>query len=75
MKAQGKFDPGSSDGICMIILLDFDCFKRLKFLEFNYTSVWIRVFNLLLVMRNKETGRQIGDGVGETMEVDSNTAG
>jgi hypothetical protein len=64
MKARGKFDPGSLDGICMIILLDFDCSKRLKFLEFNSTSVWIRVFNLLLMMSNKETGRQIGDGGG-----------
>jgi hypothetical protein len=38
----------------LLIVLDFDGSKRLKDLEFNYGSVWIRVFNLLLGMLNRE---------------------
>jgi hypothetical protein len=59
----------------LLILVDFDSSKRLKDIEFNYTSVWIRAFNLPLGMMNKETGRQIGDRVGKMVEVDTDAYG
>ena len=39
-------------------------------MEFIYTPVWIRVFDLPLGMMNEATGRKIWDKVGKALEVD-----
>jgi hypothetical protein len=59
----------------LLIVVDFDEKKRLKDLEFIYTPVWIRVFDLPLGMMNEATGRKIGDKVGKTLEVDAEDDG
>lgn len=59
----------------LLIVVDFDGKKRLKDLEFIYTPVWIRVFDLPLGMMNEATGRKIGDKVGKTLEVDAEDDG
>jgi hypothetical protein len=59
----------------LLILVDYGSFKRLKDLEFHYTLVWMRAFNLPHGMMNKETGKQIGDRAGKKVEVDTDADG
>ena len=59
----------------LIIVVDFDASKRLKDLEFLFTPVWIRVFDLPMGLMNAETGRAIGGKVGKTLEVDADEDG
>ena len=59
----------------LIIVVDFDASKRLKDLEFIYTPVWVRVFNLPLGMMNTATGMRIGNKVGKALMVDADTDG
>lgn len=54
----------------LLVVVDFDDTKRLKDLEFTHIPVWIRVFDLPFGLMNAETGRRIGNSVGEVLEVD-----
>lgn len=59
----------------LLIVVDLDGSKRLRDLEFIYTPVWIRVFDLPLGMMNEETGKVIGDKVGKALEVETDPDG
>jgi len=59
----------------LLIVVDFDSSKRLKDLQFIYTPMWIRVFDLPLGMMNTVTGKAIGDKVGKVLEIATDADG
>jgi hypothetical protein len=59
----------------LLIVVDFDKSKRLKDLDFNYVSIWIRIYDLPFGMMNAATGKAIGDKLGKMLEVDAEEDG
>jgi hypothetical protein len=54
----------------LLVIQDFDPNKALEDYEFNQMPIWIRIFKLPLGKMNWATGEQLGDVIGEYMEVD-----
>lgn len=55
----------------LMIVRDFDDTSLLEELEFVATPMWIRVFGLPIGLMTTETGEEIGNRVGKTIEVDT----
>ena len=68
---EGPWDFGGD----LLVVVDFDSTMKLEDLEFNYISIWIRVLDLPFGLMNVETGKAIGDKVGETIEVETDQDG
>jgi hypothetical protein len=54
----------------LIILEEFDPEKTLEEYAFSHIPIWIRVYNLPLGRMKRKTGEQIGDEIGEFLEMD-----
>jgi hypothetical protein len=52
------------------VMEEFDPAKNLEEYSFSHIPVWIRVYRLPLGKMNLDTGMQIGDMVGEYLEMD-----
>jgi hypothetical protein len=59
----------------LMIVRDFDDTSLLEELEFVATPMWIRVFGLPIGLMTTETGEEIGNRVGKTIEVDTDEGG
>ncbi|KAM0841150.1 hypothetical protein ACQ4PT_059197 [Festuca glaucescens] len=63
----------------LIVMVDFDPSKSLEDYVFDTIPIWIRVMKLPLGWMNRDTGLEIGDMVGESVDVevgeDSNAVG
>ncbi|KAF5464435.1 hypothetical protein F2P56_014510 [Juglans regia] len=44
-------------------------------IPFSYEFFWVQVHNMPLVSMNKETGMQIGSGIGDVIEIDTDSSG
>ena len=58
-----------------MIVPDFDESSLLEELEFVFTPMWIRVLRLPFGLMTTETGEEIGNKVGKTIEVDTDEGG
>jgi hypothetical protein len=54
----------------LVVMQDFDTTKVLEEYEFNSIPIWVRVFKLPLGAMERSTGEQIGDEIGEFIEVE-----
>ncbi|KAK1618706.1 hypothetical protein QYE76_024223 [Lolium multiflorum] len=54
----------------LLVMEDYVPSKGIDEYEFNKIPIWIRVFKLPLGMMSRETGEDIGDQIGEWIEVD-----
>jgi hypothetical protein len=54
----------------LLVMQDFDPTKALEEYEFNSIPIWVRVFKLPLGAMERSTGEQIGDEIGEFIEVE-----
>ncbi|KAK1696956.1 hypothetical protein QYE76_013653 [Lolium multiflorum] len=59
----------------LLVLEDFVENKTLDEYEFRFFQMWVRVSNLPLGRMNRETGEQIGNAMGESVEVDVDEGG
>ncbi|CAN6236094.1 unnamed protein product [Urochloa humidicola] len=59
----------------LLIVRDFDESSLLEELEFVLTPMWVRVHRLPIGLMTTETGEEIGDRVGKTIEVDTDEGG
>ena len=59
----------------LLIVPDFDESSLLEELEFVFTPMWIRVLRLPFGLMTTETGEEIGNKVGKTIEVDIDEGG
>ncbi|KAK1613547.1 hypothetical protein QYE76_019064 [Lolium multiflorum] len=59
----------------LLVLEDFIENKTLDEYEFRFFQMWVRVSNLPLGRMNRETGEQIGNAMGESVEVDVDEGG
>jgi hypothetical protein len=53
----------------LLVLEDFDPRKALDEYRFDNVPIWVRVYKMPLGQMNRENGEQIGDRVGEFMEI------
>jgi hypothetical protein len=54
----------------LLVLEEFDARKSIDEYEFNKIPIWVRVSKLPLGMMSRKTGEDIGDRIGEFLEVD-----
>jgi len=59
----------------LLIVREFDENCLLEELEFVLTPIWLRVFKLPIGLMTTETGEEIGNRVGRTIEVDTDEGG
>lgn len=59
----------------LLIVRDFDENSLLEELEFVFTPMWVCVHRLPIGLMTTETGKEIGDRVGKTIEVDTDEGG
>jgi hypothetical protein len=58
-----------------IVMVDFDPTKSVEEYVFDTIPIWIRVMKLPLGWMNRDTGMDIGDSVGEAVEVETEEDG
>ncbi|KAM0861132.1 hypothetical protein ACQ4PT_046068 [Festuca glaucescens] len=54
----------------LLVMEEFVVSKTLDEYEFNKIPIWVRIFKLPFGMMSRETGEDIGNQIGECMEVD-----
>jgi hypothetical protein len=54
----------------LLVLEEFDARKSINEYEFNKIPIWVRVSKLPLGIMSRKTGEDIGDRIGEFLEVD-----
>jgi hypothetical protein len=59
----------------LIVMVDFDPAKSVEEYVFDTIPIWIRVMKLPLGWMNRDTGMDIGDSVGEAVEVETEEDG
>ncbi|KAF7013057.1 hypothetical protein CFC21_027184 [Triticum aestivum] len=52
----------------LLVVEEFDPYKRLEEYEFNNTPIWVRVYNLPLGMMNAESAKDIVNIIGQFIE-------
>ena len=59
----------------LVVVEDYDPGKRPEDYEFNEIPIWVRVFSLPLDMMNEESAEEIGNIIGEFVDVDAEADG
>ena len=59
----------------LVVVEEYVPSRRLEHYEFNNIPIWVRVFNLPLVMINEYSVEEIGDIVGQFVEADTGVEG
>lgn len=59
----------------LIVVVEFDGKKRIEDIKFDRIPIWLRAIGMPLGMMNLETGKAIGDEVGEFMELEQDDNG
>jgi hypothetical protein len=54
----------------LLVIEDFDASKSIEDYEFNKIPIWVRVFKIPMGMMSQKTAEDIGDRIGEFLEVD-----
>ncbi|XBI48430.1 hypothetical protein VPH35_112174 [Triticum aestivum] len=59
----------------LVVVEDYDPGKRLEDYEFNNIPIWVRVYNLPLGMMNEDATEEIGNIIGNFVELDADANG
>jgi hypothetical protein len=54
----------------LLVMEEYDASKAIDEYEFNKIPIWVRIFKLPLGMMSRKTGEDLGNQIGEWMEVD-----